>query len=246
MTRTKLAAFGTPRTTRPATRRSLAVLALAAVLALGCAIPRQSRSSAPPPDVAPGTGSGGFRCTQVVGFSQTRQWFGGLEQVVDGAHWQLVAEGGASVDRWADPGFEGWGNRPASACVEGATAPDRVVLNVSGGFGTDEAAWVGQIERAVATVRQRVPSARRIVLQPVVGGPGGSVCESWLGGDVRASVIHPVIARAIERVAGGDVVAGPEPTVDSCRAYADPLGHLRSNAAERVGREIGAAYRDGA
>jgi hypothetical protein len=196
--------------------------------------------------VQPGDGGGGdFTCTQVIGFSQTRQWFldaPDFEDVVGSAGWQLLWRGGGEIDLWADPDYRGWLEPIRSPCAAGEEAPDRVVLTISKQvFEDDPDVWARDIRAAVETVRDKYPSVERVVLQPVVGGPGHDEC-TYQGNPVRASVNHPTIDQAIADVVGGDVVAGASPEVRTCDDYQDTPGHLTDDADGPIGRAIGEFY----
>jgi hypothetical protein len=127
---------------------------------------------------------------------------------------------------------------------------DRVLLSISGPYGSDEKTWAEAIEATVANIRSRYPAVRRIILQAVVGGPNGEPCPAPGGGQrmVRASWQHPHIVNAIKvvvaRSAGGTVgiVSGAQPTVRRCEDYADALGHLTPTGAEAVARMIADYY----
>jgi hypothetical protein len=193
---------------------------------------------------APG-GSGEFTCTQVIGFSQTRQWFLGVpdfEDIVGSDGWQLLWESSAGVDRWADPDYRGWSNAVDSPCASRADDPDRVLLTISmDEFQDDASVWESQIEAAIATIRDKFDNLQQIVLQPVIGGPNHDL--SLHGGDpVRASSNHPVIDAAIADVVGGDVVAGASPEVRTCDDYADAIGHLEGDARSPISQLIAAFY----
>lgn len=207
------------------------------------AAPSRPEKGAPvsPPPPAP---EGDFECTQVIGFSQTLQWFlAGFERSVDGDRWEVRGDSGTSIDLWGDPDSRAWDSEIRSPCLRRSGDPDRVVLTVSGfAVGADVARWAGLIERAVAVVREKYPNVEQVVLQPVVGGPGGEECLSPDSAPVRASVQQPFIAQAIAQVAGGDVVAGPVPEVRSCDDYMDRLGHLTDAAAGPIGEAIGDFY----
>lgn len=207
----------------------------------------------------------GFACTQVIGYSQVgtnqgphRGWYvagaGVFESIAGGERWQLLWRGGAGVDQWQNPDYDGWQREIVSPCAAGAETPDRVLLSVSGPFGKDEGAWAEAIEATLRTIRQKIPSARQIILQPVVGGPGDEPCScTERCGDraqVRASWQHRHIRKAIERVVeehasqpnGVEVVAGFSPQVRDCTDYYDGLGHLTPEAAEDVARRIAEYY----
>ncbi len=187
-----------------------------------------------------------FTCTEFIGYSQTMQWyFGGAQEQLGRGRSQLRWQGGGSIDLWVDPGYQGWSAAGrVNSCSQNSERPDRIVLDVSGDFHADAGWWVGQINSVLGIIRTRYPSARVIMLEPVVGGPGGTRCQ--IGGqDVRASFNHPFIWEAINRVAGGDVVPGFEATVRSCGDYADTTGHLQDSAKGPIGATIGQFYASG-
>ena len=198
-------------------------------------------ASAPDPSV-PG-------CTRVIGYAQvghrTKGWYiagGVFESLVDDARWELSWNPGGGIDRWQNPAYVGWSRPIESSCAGGE--PDRVLLSVGGPYGDDEDAWVAGIEAAVGTVLQRLPSAREVVLQTVVGGPDHATCR-FEGVDVRASWQHPYIDAAIESVAatsGLPVTVGPSPEVEQCGDYTDDHGHLSEEAARVVASQLGAFY----
>jgi hypothetical protein len=189
-----------------------------------------------------------FQRTRVIGYSQVGQprggWFvtgGVFEAIVGNDRWELLWHGGAGVDKWRDPNYAGWSQPVVSPCPGNAPV-DRVLLSVSGPFGDDEKAWADAIEATLTTIRQKIPTARQIILQAVVGGPEGKSC------DTRAARHHPHIVNAIRAVAkkhAGEtvaIVAGYKPRVRSCEDYADALGHLTPASALVVARSIGEYY----
>ena len=185
-----------------------------------------------------------FQCTQVIGFSQTNQWFSGspdFEEVVNDGRWQLLWKGGSSIDLWADPEFAGWSQALVSPCARRSGSPDRVVLTISGDRQLNPEVWAAQIQEAIYTVEEFYPRIRQIVLQPVVGGPDDSLCRRNRT-PVRATVNHPVIDEAIQQVVGGKVVAGFSPEVMDCSDYRDVKGHLSNPAIPAVARAIAAHY----
>ncbi len=201
------------------------------------------------PNAAPATPQEAYTCTLVLGYSQTAEWYeagGAFESVVPDDLWQLKWAGGAGVDRWSDPDNRAWEAEILSPCADASDAPDRIVFSISGPFGEDEDAWVAGIDGSLDLIRQRFPSAERIVLVPVVGGPSHRDC-SFDGRRVRASWQHLHIDNAIRRVvdadAHGTLVVGPSPEVRTCDDYRDALGHLTDAGAEAVGRMLGEVMR---
>ena len=190
------------------------------------------------------TSADSFVCTLVIGFSQTQQWYAGapdFETIAGDDEWQLLYEFGAGIDFWADPDFSGWSNSPVSPCAAASTAPDRVVLTISGGP-RSPLDWASAIDSAAATIRVKYPEIAAIVLQPVVGGPNHQVCPAPGGGDVRASTSHPDIDEGIAMAVGGDVIAGASPEVRACEDYEDGIGHLAPDSRGPIGASIAEVY----
>jgi hypothetical protein len=188
---------------------------------------------------------GNFRCTLILGFTQTKQWYeaeAGFQSVAKPGCWQFLYVNGGGVDKWRDPDFEGWDEPIVSPCEVDAMEPDRVILTISGPYGEDEEAWAEAISESIAAIWDHLPSVRQIVLQPIVGGPSGSVCESADGKRVRAAWQHLHIDNAIAMVAGGDVIAGISPEVRDCSDFANETGHLTPDGAAAAGRAIAAYY----
>jgi hypothetical protein len=230
-----------------------------------CEVPRSvttttTRTSTSTSTTLPGTG---FTCTEVLGFSQTLQWWEQpqFQQQVDDARWQARLHAGGDVDYWANPSSDAWNGPPSQAtctdanvglsalcspCASGSDAPDRVLITITlQAYESDVQVWAQKIRAAIATIRQEHPQVRQIVLQPVVGGPGGAVCPvqtQTLG--VRASYNAPYIVQAIASVLGDspDLAAGYVPEVQSCADYLDDIGHLDPSARGPIGLAIGQYY----
>ena len=55
-----------------------------------------------------------YECTQIIGFSQTSNWYGNNGAHFEGAagidpdRWQLLWHPGAGVENWADPDYDGY------------------------------------------------------------------------------------------------------------------------------------------
>ena len=192
-----------------------------------------------------GVANAAATCTQIVGFSQTMQWyFGGFQNAVGNpGSWELRWVGGGSIGNWADPNYEGWtdDSNQVDGCDSNSSAPDQGLINISGDFNNDPNYWVQQTQMAMTNLRHKYPSVRTIILQPVVGGPGGGQC-TFNGNVVRATYNFPYIKTAISRMVGATVVAGIAPTVRSCGDYADDIGHLTDAAKGPIGVTIGSYY----
>lgn len=206
----------------------------------------------------PSNSGGSFSCTQVLGFSQSMEWYAGLsiaEYVEEDARpdlsalepdaflpeWQGRFFMGAAVEKWRDPDFTGWSGAHRLAHETPAHCArdevDRVVFNVSGEARSPRA-WSAAVDSVAGLIRSKFPEVREIVMQPVVGAPEGECA------DVRAARNQPVIAESIRRAADeGDLTAGPSPKVASCDQFSDALGHLTVEGAEHVRRTLRERYR---
>lgn len=197
-------------------------------------------------------GQSGYSCTEVLGLSQSMQWYAAVSMADGPARsdsWELGPDDflpgwqgrftfGAAIERWTDSDFAGWGGTYVSPSHCAPEEVDRVVFNVSGeARSADE--WATAIESVAELVRARYPSVRAVVMQPVIGAPPGE-CE-----EVRAARNHPTIVQGIARVAQrGAITAGPKPTVSTCSHFEDALGHLTASGAEHVQGILRAYYDD--
>lgn len=241
---------------------------------------------------------GRFACTEVLGFSQSMEWYGGfsiaesrrgqgpaprgpigprgaaggrrggasgppgsgariggngggrqgVSSVVPGPQatldragaflpgWQGRFTLGATLERWLDPGYQGWSGEFVTNMSCDAVAVDRVVFNVSA-FGQ----WLPRLEtiipQVVDMIRARYPSVRQIVLQPMVGGPAGQCLE------VRDAANHGLVAAALRDAARDIVQAGPPPIVQTCSQFRDQIGHLTAVGAQYLQQQLRDHYR---
>ena len=194
----------------------------------------------PPPAVDAGSeqvlrlrvsaGSSSFVCTQVIGFSQTAEWYPAFESIVDDKRWQLQWEPKGRILRWVDPNYVGWDATIVSPCVQRSGNPDRVVLTISKLTPVANInSWAMEVRATISTIRRKYPHLEQIVLQPVVGGQNHQVCHRN-GKQVNASFNAPQIDQAILLVVGGDIVAGASPEVSHCSDYRDRTGHIAPQA----------------
>ena len=189
-----------------------------------------------------------FVSTRLIGYSQVQQWYPHFEKALgDNDRWELLWNGGAGVDRWSDPDFSGWGNRPVSPCRERSGDPDRVVLSVSGPYGEDVDVWARKIRETVEVIRAKYKNVKRIVILAVVGGHEHHGCPGPRGEAVRAARQHPKIEEAIARVVKedttGQLAAGPCVQVKACAGFKDALGHLAADAVEPAGKAVAEFFR---
>jgi len=236
------------------------VLPLLSCAALACTNPTDSTfdPNASPPIV------GNFTCAEVIGFSQTRDWYneGGerdapsaFEQIVDNDRWQLRANASSGVERWAVRDYAGWEpDRVSSHCTSRADNPDLAILTISGPHAERVDVWAMHIRTAIDTICGKYDAVRTIGLQPVIGNHAAPFCATP-SGEVRASWQHPYIFEAITNVVSSytptgacadgrplRVVHGYDPHVRTCDDFADGLGHLTDEGSLAVGQAAGAFY----
>jgi len=189
------------------------------------------------------------RCTLVVGFSVTVNWFeeGAFESIptIQDSQWELLAEGGADVSVWSDPNLRAYARPPVSACGQ---PPDRVVFQVAalGWRSRPVEDVVAALQASIANIRATWPSAEVIELIPIVGGPDAQPCvvPSQSGTrTVDASGMNPAMTAIIAQVANGqDVVAGPDLLLADCMQYLDGMGHLTQEGSEYIASVVAAHY----
>lgn len=218
--------------------RSMGMATLAVAVAAGSGSAQDSRAKDE------------FVSNLVVGYSQVRSWFDAFEKALGDDRWELLWNGGAGVDRWSDPNYQGWSNKIESPCKQRSGDPDRVVLSVSGPYGENVDQWAQKIKETVQNIRAKYKNVRRIAIQPVVGGHEHHACAAAKGSEAtRAARQHPHIEQAIARVVGEDktglLVQGPCAQVRACADYKDSLGHLAPGAVEPVGKAIADFYAQG-
>ena len=143
------------------------LLAMACFIAGGVAAVRGSASSSALRQQS------AFACTEVLGFSQSMQWYGGsafagrmlTRQPIDLSadvflpRWQGRFTLGGAVEVWANPQNDPWDGNYRSHLVCQREQVDRVVFVVSGAAkSVDE--WVRDISIVAAAIRSRYPAAR--------------------------------------------------------------------------------------
>jgi hypothetical protein len=232
--------------------------------------PAPAPTPSPTPTPMPQPNPNAFVCSEMLGFSQTgniwslqRSPNDAFESVVDGTRYQARIVDGGAVWKWADPTFVGWSGGSISPCTANASAPDRVIVDItetfwigdvcgshafddcSAGSDTSVTRVTQDIRNVVATIRSKYPSVRQIYLKPMVGGPpGGGQCLI-AGHPIRGIQNSPLIAQAIAAVANGvDVLATPSWGVRDCFDFYDDgqyVGHLSpfNDAKPRIGQVIG-------
>jgi hypothetical protein len=213
--------------------------------------PTTAAAPSPTPDptsspAGPPAPPGRARCTLVLGFSVTANWFldGGFESLpgIDDARWELIWESGHDVMLFAEPGALPYGAQPLSPCAE---EPDRVLFQVAARDWQVPDAVTQELQRSVDNIRATWPSVEVIELIPIVGGPGGGQCPDPRvpNKGVQAALMNPPVVEAIARVANGtDVVAGPDLLVADCAQFRDGPGHLSPDGSAYIAGVLAEHY----
>src|SRR5205814_5127994 len=133
---------------RPIQRFSAVALALLASLAMALSLLTISPARA-------AQAASAFTCTEVIGFSQTNNWFtegGTFEPLVGDANWQERWYSGGRIDLWSNPDGAPWFASVLSNCASGGAAPDRVLINISGAYSSDPNWWQSQIQGVIGAI----------------------------------------------------------------------------------------------
>lgn len=135
--------------------------------------------------------AGPFVCTEMMGMLTTGEWYNaGFEDGLGaalGAKWQGRFAHYGYVMEYARPTSYVWTPTPVGGvnnvnlttpCTESANAPDRIVYQAWSWELTTQEAWVTNLEAALATIRAKRPSARRIELMTIVRCPMNGWCHA--------------------------------------------------------------------
>lgn len=155
----------------------------AAVLGSFAATALSSPAAVQPP-------AGPFTCTEVIGLMTTGEWYnaGFVEGLGAGlgAKWQGRFAHYGYVMEYAKPDSYAWSPVALKGvnsvtltepCATGGAAPDRIVYQAWSWELTTEEDWVTHLEAALATIRAKRPSAKRIDLMTIIRGKDNGWCH---------------------------------------------------------------------
>jgi hypothetical protein len=133
---------------------------------------------------------GPFTCTELIGLYSSGEWWDGgfhdglgdLKTTWQGrfSHYGYTYEY-AKLDSyaWSPTNVGGVNNvRLTAPCAQNGNAPDRIVYQAWSWELTSEKAWVDSLEAALATIRAKRPSARRIDIMTIIRCPMNGWCHS--------------------------------------------------------------------
>jgi len=134
--------------------------------------------------------AGPFTCTELIGLLSTGEWWdGGFYNALGDLknRWQGRFSHYGYTYEYAKPNGYAWSAanmggvnsvRLSAPCSQNADAPDRIVYQAWSWELTSEKAWIDSLEAALATIRAKRPSARRIDIMTIVRCPGNGWCHS--------------------------------------------------------------------
>ena len=176
-----------------------------------------------------GAAAGPFVCNQLTGGKLTEEWFiAGFEKVVDNARWQVKWREDAYVEVWADAQSSFWTAQVDSTCVNGSSAPDRLVFGAVSFKYRTQAEWHTGVTQAVNNFKAKWPSLKRVDLVTQIRGPHNMLCPT-------APTAGETIAVPPEQDAGladvatafpGFVFVGPKVEAHACSEFQGGGPHL--------------------
>ncbi len=185
--------------------------------------------------------------TEILGFSQTYQWYTGqpfefpvsdptfkpqqafLSEYEVFADCQARFGFGGDLTKWRDETFVGYEGHVVHNITKGRGEITRLIFNVSGEART-VAEWEADIEDVVEILLRKYPNLQELYLQPVIGGMDAT-------SNIRAVKNHPRILEAIEAVVArsstGVLRRGAEVQLQN-EDFSDMIGHLTSQGAQKA------------
>lgn len=180
-----------------------------------------------------------FTCNHVIGLGVVGQWWPSFESMMDNARWQYVSVMAAYVESWVDPNNMVWQTAVASSCATRSATPDRVLFVAFDPNLTTQMAFQTSTTAAVATIRKKFPTVKRIELLSTVRSPKNQLCPGADPGTVVPAYVDAALA-AVATASGGDVVVGPKIEVTSCSWW----GAMTTALAGTGPAGVGALYAD--
>jgi hypothetical protein len=185
--------------------------------------------------------------TELLGFSQTYQWYTGQSfswPIADPTFavqqrflstyavlptCQARFGFGGDLSRWKDEAYTGYEGHVVHAIQKDRREVTRLIFQVSGEPRSPEV-WGYDILVVIKILLKKYPNLRELYLQPVIGGQDPQ-------SKVRAVTNHPFITAAIKSVVNktpdGLLRVGAVATLDDSD-FSDAIGHLTSAGAQNA------------
>jgi hypothetical protein len=189
-------------------------------------------TDAPTSDAAAGPNDAGspssiaYTCTMMIGIQATEEWYDhGFESMVDNSKWELVWVHSGFVELWANPSDPVWSTQITSPCAQNANKPDRVIFLALNFDYDTPAQWNPVVAGAVANIKARYPTAKRIELRSFIRAPGNLACPQ---APAPRSTITPAEDEALALTAAADptrVFVAPKFEAKTCGEYSSNPPH---------------------
>ncbi len=176
-----------------------------------------------------GPSAGPFTCTMVLGLFTTSQWFNGttpggasktfLQQPgIDATKWEGKMQKYSYVEKWADPMNALWSLTTANPCAANPTTPDRVLfVAFSPDTKHDQPTFQALIEKVIANIQAKYPSAKEIDLLTMGRAPGNMLCPNNSDTDTVIGAYEDDAFQAIADASNGLIKVGPKYYVPDCQ-----------------------------
>jgi hypothetical protein len=175
-----------------------------------------------------GPSAGPFACNMVLGLFTTSQWFNGtnpggatktfLQQPgIDATKWEGKMQKYSYVEKWADPMNALWSLTTANPCATNPTSPDRVLfVAFSPDTKHDQPTFQALVEKVIANIQAKYPSAKEIDILTMGRAPGNMMCANNNDKDTVIGAYEDDAFQAIADGSNGLIKVGPKYYVPDC------------------------------
>jgi hypothetical protein len=192
--------------------------------------------------------NGQITFTEILGFSQTYQWYTGepfkfptsdptfTPQKVFLSKYNTIlncqVRFGGDLTRWKDPNFVGYEGHVVHNIRKERQEITRLMFNVSG-ESRIVYEWTADIESAIDILLKKYPHLQELYLQPVIGGVDhtSNVCAVKNQPDIIAA-----INTVVKNASTGLLKAGAVVRLEN-EGFSDMIGHLTVSGAQKA-REL--------
>jgi hypothetical protein len=176
-----------------------------------------------------GPSAGPFTCNMVLGLFTTSQWFNGtnpggasktfLQQPgIDATKWEGKMQKYSYVEKWADPMNALWSLTTANPCATNPTSPDRVLfVAFSPDTKHDQPTFQALVEKVIANIQAKYPSAKEIDILTMGRAPGNMMCPNNSDTDTVIGAYEDDAFQAIADASNGLIKVGPKYYVPDCQ-----------------------------
>ena len=215
-----------------------------------------------------GPSAGPFSCSVVIGLFTTSQWFNGNnpggaskdflhQDGIDATKWEGKTQKYSYVEKWADPTNAVWNTALTNPCATNSTTPDRAVIvafspmdpgndsdYATYHLATDQPTWETQLNKVIATLKMKFPSAKEIDILTMGRAPNDMLCPNNSDVDTLVQPYEDAAFDAVAAASNGFIKVGPKYFVPDCATsyiYANDSDYT-TTAANSLAMQIGAYY----